>query len=127
MCSGNSIHNDLNITNSDSIQLCKKKKSYSIPTTSTPNHHAQIIAATSASLLNLHTATKLNPVGKQYMCFQNDGKTAQAAKCIKSRIMTKVIDCVILIDKFEQQCVVIKVMLQSPRLKYHLNNIGIDQ
>ena len=58
------------------------------------------------------------------MCFQNDDKAAQAARCIKSRIVTKVIDCVLLI---EQQCVVLKGMLQSPRLKDHANNIGIDQ
>ena len=30
--------------------------------------------------------------------------------------MTKVIDSVLSIDKFEQQCVVLKCMLQSPRL-----------
>ena len=61
------------------------------------------------------------------MCFQKDSKTAQAARCIKSSIMTKVIDCVLLIDAFKQQCVVLKVMFQSPRLKYHVNTIGIDQ
>ena len=61
------------------------------------------------------------------MSFQNNGKTAQADRCIKSRIMIKVIDSVISIDIFEQQCVVIKGMLQSPRLKYHVNNIFICQ
>ena len=40
--------------------------------------------------------------------------------------MTKVIDSVLSIDKFEQQCVVIRGMLQSPRLKYHVQTIGID-
>ena len=45
---------------------------------------------------------------------------------IKSRIMTKVIDYIISIDTFEQQCVVIKGMLQSKRLKYHVQTIGID-
>ena len=54
-----------------------------------------------------------------------DGKTDQAARCIKSRIMTKVIDYVLSIDTFEQQCVVLKGMLQSPRLKYHVHTIGI--
>ena len=58
-------------------------KNYRIPTNSTPNHHAQRISATSANMLNLHTDTKLTPVGKEYMCFQNDGKTTQAARCIK--------------------------------------------
>ena len=42
------------------------------------------------------------------MRFQNDGKTAQATKCIKSGIMTKVINSFHSIDTFKQQCVVIK-------------------
>ena len=61
------------------------------------------------------------------MCFQKDGKTAQAARCIKSRIMTKVVDSVLSIDTFEQQCVELKGLLQSPQLKYHVYTIGIDQ
>ena len=40
--------------------------------------------------------------------------------------MTKVIDSVLSIDTFEQQCVVIKGMLQSMRLKYNIQTIGID-
>ena len=61
------------------------------------------------------------------MCFQNDGKISQAAKCIKSRIITKAIDSVLSIDTFEQTCVVLKAMLQSSRLKDHVKTIGIDQ
>ena len=61
------------------------------------------------------------------MCFQNDGKTAHAARCIKSRIMNKVIDYFISIDTFEQQCVVLKGMLQSLRIKDNVKTIGIDQ
>ena len=60
------------------------------------------------------------------MCFQKCSKTAQEAKCIKSRIMTKVIDCVLSIDTFEQQYIVLKDMLQSPRLKDHVHTIVID-
>ena len=56
-----------------------------------------------------------------------EGKSDQSARCIKSRIMTNVIDFVLSIDTFEQQCVVVKGMLQSPRLKYHIQTIGIDQ
>ena len=41
--------------------------------------------------------------------------------------MNKVIDCVLSIDQFEQQCVMFKSMLQSPRMKYHVQTIGIDQ
>ena len=41
--------------------------------------------------------------------------------------MTNVIDYVLSIDTFEQQCVVLKGMLQSPRIKYNVQTIGIDQ
>ena len=78
------------------------------------------------SLLNLNTPTNLPPVGKGIV-FQNDGKSAQAAKCVKYRINNKVIYCVLLIDTFEKQCVVLKGILQSPRLKYNMNTIGIYQ
>ena len=61
------------------------------------------------------------------MCFLKEGKYDQAASCIKSRIMTKVIDYVLSIDTFEQKYVVLKGMLQSPRLKYHVQTIGIYQ
>ena len=60
------------------------------------------------------------------MCFQIDGKFAQAAKCVKSRITNKVIDYVLSVNTFEQKCVAIKGMLQSPRLKDHMKTIGID-
>ena len=61
------------------------------------------------------------------MCFQNYGKTIQADRCIKLRITTKVIDYVLLIATLEQQCIVLKGMLKSPRIKDHMNTIGIDQ
>ena len=41
--------------------------------------------------------------------------------------MAKVIDYILSINKFEQQCVVLKGILQSPWLKDHLQTIGIDQ
>ena len=61
------------------------------------------------------------------MCFQNDGKSAQTDNCVKSRIMTKVVDYVLSVDKFEQQFFLPKCLLQLPRLKDHMNTIGIDQ
>ena len=64
---------------------------------------------------------------KEYMYFQNNGKTSQASRCIKSIIMNNLISSVTLIDIFEQQYVVLKDMLQSPHLKYHVKTIGIDQ
>ena len=83
--SKNSINNDVSITNNDNIKSCDtaRKQNYSIPTASTPNHHAQRIATTSASMLDLHQTMILPPVGREYICFQNDGKTAQDARCIK--------------------------------------------
>ena len=108
--------------------MCKtKKNSYSIPTTSTPNHYAQRIGAMSVRLLNFHTTEKSPPVGKYCLCFHNDGKSVDASKCVKSRIMNKLIYCFILIDTFEQLCVALKGVLQSPRLKYHVKTVVIDQ
>ena len=48
------------------------------------------------------------------MCFMREVKSDQVAGCIKSRIMTKVIDYVLSIDTFQQQFFVLKGMLQSP-------------
>ena len=77
-----------------------QENNYRIPTTSNPNHHAQRISGMEVSFLDLQTTKKLPPVDKEYMCFQNYGKTAQAAKCIKYRIMTKVIGSILLIGRF---------------------------
>ena len=41
--------------------------------------------------------------------------------------MNKAIEYILSIDTFGQQCVMIKGMLQSPRLEYHMKTIGIDQ
>ena len=53
-------------------------------------------------------------------------KSDQATRCIKSRIITKVIYSVLSIDTFEQQCVVLKGMLKSLQLKDHVQTMGID-
>ena len=62
--------------------------------------------------VKLNTTTELPPAGKEYLCFQINGKYSQAAKCVKSRIMNKVVDYILSIDTFEQQCAVLKGMLQ---------------
>ena len=65
LCSKNSIHNDVSITNNNDIQSCEsERKNCSIPTNSTPNHHAQHIANTSSSVLNLHTTMGFPTFGK---------------------------------------------------------------
>ena len=102
LCSQNTIHNDLNITNNNDVQSCEtpRKQNHRITTTSTPNQHAQRIGTMLYILLNLNTPTKLPPVGKAYMCFHIDGKYSQTAKCVKSGIINKIIYCVILIGTF---------------------------
>ena len=40
--------------------------------------------------------------------------------------MTKVIGSVFSINTLKQKCVVLKCILQSPQLKYHVQTIGID-
>ena len=55
-----------------------------------------------------------------------EGKSDQAVRCIKSRIMTKVIYFVLSVDTFEEQWFALKVIFKSPRLKYHVQTIGID-
>ena len=111
--SQNTIQNDATITDNDDIQSCEtaKKQNYSIPTISTPNHPSQNISTTSSIILNFNKPTILPPVGKKYMCFLKEGKYDQDARCIKSMIMTKVINFILSIDTFEQQCVVLKGML----------------
>ena len=81
----------------------------------------------SVHLFTLHTTKTIPVVGKDHTCFLIDSKHDQIDKCVKSRIMTKVIDCVLFIDTFEQQCAVLKGMLQSPRIKYHMKTIDVDQ
>ena len=76
--------------------------------------------------VKLNTTTELPPAGKEYLCFQIDGKYSQAAKCVKSRITNKVINSIYYIYKFEQQYVVLKCMLQAHRLKNHTKTIVID-
>ena len=85
LCSQNFIHNYVRIANNDNIPSCEtaRQQNYSILNTWTTNHHTHCISNTSASLLNLHTSMRLPLFGKEYMCFQNDGKTAHAARCIK--------------------------------------------
>ena len=61
------------------------------------------------------------------MCFQVDNKSPHAAQCVKSRVLNKSMNPILSINTFEQQCVVIKCMLQSSRLDDHMKTIGIDQ
>ena len=62
--SQNIINNYATITNNDMMHSCEiERKSYSIATISTPNHHSQHIVTTYSSTLNFNTPTILPPVG----------------------------------------------------------------
>ena len=66
-----------------------------MPTHLTPLNDTLPIAS-----VKLHTKTKLTPAGKEYLCFQINGKSSQAAKFVKSRIQNKAIDYILSIDTF---------------------------
>ena len=55
-----------------------------------------------------------------------DEETAYAALCSKSHALTKLVELFVGIDSFEQQCVILKGLLQSDLLKQHMVTIEID-
>ena len=77
--------------------------------------------------IDVPKTTHLPPLGKEYLCFQVDNKYPHAAQCVKSRVLKNVIYSILSINTFEQQCVVIKCLLQSSRIEDHMKTIGIDQ
>ena len=103
------------------------KKDYSVQGTSIPTHLKPLNTTLPIVPVELHNTKKITPAGKEYLCFKINSKSTHAAQCVKSRIMNKEIDSILYIDTFEQQCVVIKCMLQSPRLANHMKTIDIDQ
>ena len=52
-------------------------------------------------------------------------KLAHSAKCYNSYALTKVTDLILDIESFEQQCVILKGLLQTDRLKKHIVTIVI--
>ena len=120
------IQNKKDNSNTDDIHSCAtpQKQNYSVQATSTPPHLTPLNTTLPIAPVELHRTNKLHLVGKEYLCFQINGKYPHAAQCDKSRILNKAIGYILSIDTFEQQCVVIKFMLQSPRLEYHMKTIG---
>ena len=104
-----------------------KKQNDCVQATYTPLHLTLLNTTLPIAPVELHTTTKLPPFGKEYLCYQINSKSPHAAQCFKSRILKKAIDSILSIDTVEQQCVVIKCMLQSSRLEDHMKNIGIYQ
>ena len=123
-----SIQNTVNISNIDDIHSCvtPQKQIISVQATSTPPRLKPLITTLPLLTVELPKTTHLPPLGKEYFCFQVYNKYPHAAQCVKSRVLNKVINSIPSINTFEQQCVVIKCMLQSSRLEYRMNTIRID-
>ena len=121
--------NKNNILNVYDIHSCvtPRKQNYSVYDTSTLPRMTPLNTALPIAPIELHKTKQLPPAGKEYFCFQINSKSPHAAKCVKSRILNKAIDYILSINTFEKQFVVIKCMLQSSRLEYHMKNIGIDK
>ena len=121
--------NKNNTSNTDDIHLCvtQTKQNYSVHSTSTITPLTPLDTALPIVPVELHKTKQLPPADKEYFCFNINRRSSYAAQCVKSRIMKNAIDSIIYIDRFEQQCVLIKGMLQSPRLEDHMKTIGIDQ
>ena len=112
-------------TNTDDIHSCvtPREKNYSVQATYKTTHLTPLNSALHIESIELHTTNKLPPAGKEYFCFQINGKYYYAVQCVKSRIMNNSVDSILSIDTFEKQYVVIKGMLQSPYIEDHMNNI----
>ena len=116
----------INTSNKNDIKSCVTQKTiYSVQSTSTPPRLTPLNTTLPIAPVELHQ--KKISAGKEYLCFQINSKSPHAAQCVKSRILNKAIYYILSIDTFEQQCVVIKYMLQSSRLEDHMKTIGIDQ
>ena len=55
---------------------------------------------------------KLHPSRKEYLCFTIDKESDRTAQCDRSRELNKVIDLILELSSFEQQCVIIKGLLR---------------
>ena len=124
-----SIQNTVNISKTDDIHsfVTPRKQNIRVQFTSTPPRLTPLITTLPLLPVELLKTTHLPPLGKEYLCFQIDNKSPHAAQCVKSKVLNKVIDSILSIKIFEQQCVVIKCMLQSSLLEDHMKTIGIDQ
>ena len=108
------IKNTSDISNVDDIHSCvtPRKQNTSVQDTSTPPCLTPLINTLPIAPAELPKTTELPPVGKEYLCFHINIKSLHADQCVKSIILNKAIDSILCIDTFEQQCVVIKCMLQ---------------
>ena len=92
-----------NTSNTDDIHLCvtPRKTNYSVQATSTTTSLTPLNPTLTISPLELHTTTKNTPVGKEYLCFQINGRSSHASQCVQSLMLNKAIYSILLIDTFE--------------------------
>ena len=121
--------NKNNNSNTDDIHSCvtPQKQNYSAYATSTTTNLTTLKITLSFEPVELRKTKKLPLAGKEYFYFQINRRSYHSAQCDKSWIMNKANVYILSIDIFEQQFVVIKGMLQSLRLEYHMKTIGIER
>ena len=112
---GTFIQNTVNISNTDDIHSCvtPRKQNISVQATSKPPCLTPLITTLPLLHVELPKTTHLPPLVKEYLCFQVDNKSPHAAQCVKSRVLNRVIYSILYMNTLEQQCVVMKCMLQS--------------
>ena len=65
--------------------MCNNTKTnYSVQATSTTTHLTPFDATLPIASVKLHTTIELSPAGKEYLCFQINGKSSHTAQCVKS-------------------------------------------
>ena len=103
------------------------EKNHSVHTTSSPPCLKILNTTLPIAPVELHTTTTLPPAAKEYLCFQINGRYYYSTQSVKSWIIDNSVYYILCIEKSEQQCVVIKGMLHSPRLEDHMKKIVIDK
>ena len=113
----------MNTSNTDDIHSCvtPRKQNISVHAKTTAPRLTPLITTLPLLPVELPKTTHLPPRDKEYLCFQVDNKSPHAAQCVKSRVLKNVIDSILSINTFEQQCVLIICMLQSSRLEDHIS------
>ena len=120
--------NKNNTSNINDIHSCvTPQKKVSVQATSTTTRLKPLNDTIHIVSVQLHKTKQLAPAVKEYLCFHINKTYYHAAQCVKSLIMNNSIDSILSIDKFYQQCVEIKVELQSPHIEDHMTSIGNNQ
>ena len=76
------------------------KKNYSVQATYTYPRLTPLNTTIPIAPVELHKTQQLLPAGKEYLCFQINSKSPNAAQYFKSRILNKAIYSILSIDTF---------------------------